>query len=141
MPGPRAPRPPKLDEAKTRLFNALTTPVRSNKDWVQMAVTIPKGHLRVLETEAELLGLRRGQLLELLFLNKLGQRVLTRPPVAPTYRFVRGEQAETERYLWYIRRAVKKFLDEYLLKLGMRPSAFVVLMLNDWAHLGPDAAP
>jgi len=95
----------------------------------------------MLSTEADLLGLRRGQLLEVLFLNKLGQRVLTRPPVAPNYRFVRDEQSETERYLWYVRRTVKKLLDEYLLKLGMRPSAFVVLMLNEWAHLGPDESP
>ena len=141
MPRPRGSRMPKLDEAKTRLFNALSTPVRTGKDFVQIAVTIPKGHVRVLSTEADLLGLRRGQLLELLFVNKLGQRVLTRPPVAPKYRFMRGEQAETERYLWYVRRTVKKLLDEYLLKLGMRPSAFVVLMLNEWAHLGPEEAP
>ncbi len=141
MPRPRGSRMPKLDEAKMRLFNALSTPVRTGKDFVQIAVTIPKGHVRVLSTEADLLGLRRGQLLELLFLNKLGQRVLTRPPVAPKYRFFRGEQAETERYLWYVRRTVKKLLDEYLLKLGMRPSAFVVLMLNEWAHLGPDESP
>ncbi len=94
-----------------------------------------------LDTEAELLGLRRSQLLDLLFLNKLGQRVLTRPPVAPTYRFLRGEQAETVRYLWYMRRGLKKYLDDYLLKVGIRPSAFVVLMLNEWAHLGPDESP
>jgi hypothetical protein len=95
----------------------------------------------VLETEAELLGLRRGQLLELLFLNRLGQKLLTRPEASPTYRFQRGELEGTERYLWYIRRPVKRFLREYLLRLGMRPSALVVLMLNDWAHLGPDAPP
>ena len=138
MPGTRSRRPPTRDDAKTRLFNALTTPIRSGKDWVQIAVTIPKGHLRVLDTEAELLGLRRSQLLELLFLNKLGQRVLSRPPVAPKYRFLRGEQAETVRYLWYLRRTLKEYLDEYLLKVGIKPSAFVVLMLNEWAHLGPD---
>jgi hypothetical protein len=141
MPGTRSRRPPTRGDAETRLFNALTTPIRSGKDWVQIAVTIPKGHLRVLDTEAELLGLRRSQFLELLFLNKLGQRVLTRPPVAPTYRFLRGEQAETVRYLWYLRRVLKKYLEEYLLKVGIKPSAFVVLMLNEWAHLGPDEAP
>ncbi|HKA87335.1 MAG TPA: hypothetical protein VKE22_06685, partial [Haliangiales bacterium] len=48
---------------------ALMTPVGGGKgDWAQIAVTVPKAHLRVLETEAQLLGLRRGQLLELLFL-------------------------------------------------------------------------
>lgn len=138
MPRAHSRRPSTPDEAKTKLFKALTTPIRSSKDWIQIAVTIPKGHLRVLDTEAELLGLRRSQLLDLLLLNKLGQRVLSRPPVAPTYRFLRGEQAETERYLWYLRRVLKKYLDEYLLKVGIKPSAFVVLMLNEWAHLGPD---
>jgi hypothetical protein len=31
------------------------------------------------------------------FLNKLGQRVLTRPRVAPTFRFLRGGQRDPER--------------------------------------------
>jgi hypothetical protein len=142
MPRSEGPRPPKSGAANREIEKALSTPVRGLKDYVQIAVTIPKGHLRVLGTEAELLGLRRGQLLELLFMNRLlGQKLLVRPSTSPTYRFQRDEQESTERYLWYIRRPVKKLLREYLLKLGMRPSGLVVLMLNDWAHLGPDAPP
>jgi hypothetical protein len=124
--------------AGTDILKALTTPVHGAKDWAQIALTIPKSHVRVLESEAQLLGLRRGQLLELLFLNRLGQQALTRVPIAPKYRLSREELAGTERFLWYVRREVKKLLDEYLLRLGMRPSAFVVTMLNDWAGLGPE---
>jgi hypothetical protein len=40
-----------------------------------------------------------------------------------------------------MRAQVKKLLDDYLLQLGMRPSAFVVLMLNEWAGLGPSRSP
>ena len=32
-----------------------------------------------------------------------------------------------------------KLLDEYLLRLGMRPSAFVVMALDEWAGLAPEA--
>jgi hypothetical protein len=120
------------------ILRALTTPVEGPRDWAQIAVTIPKAHLRVLESESELLGLRRGQFLELLFLNRIGQRALTRIAAAPTYKLARDELAETTRFLWYLRREVKGLLDEYLLKLGIRPSALVVTMLNEWAGLGPD---
>ncbi len=120
------------------VFTALATPVGGPKDWAQIAVTIPKAHLRVLESEAQLLGLRRGQLLELLFLNKIGQQPLSRMPVAPKYKLTRDELSETERFLWYVRREVKKLLDDYLLRLGMRPSAFVVMALNEWAGLAPE---
>lgn len=122
-----------------KIFNALNTPVDGARDWAQIAITIPKAHLRVLEAEASLLGLRRGQFLELLFLNRIGQQALTRIPAAPTYKLARQELAETQRFLWYFRREVKGLLDEYLLKLGLRPSALVVMMLNEWAGLGPDA--
>lgn len=58
--------------------------------------------------------------------------------MAPTYKLTRAELSETMRFLWYVRKEVKGLLDEYLLKLGIRPSALVVTMLNDWAGLGPD---
>lgn len=122
------------------ILTALTTPVGPDKEWAQIAVTIPKAHLRVLETESQVLGLRRGQFLELLFLSRIGQQALTRIPAAPVYKLSRDELGETYRFLWYIRWPVKKLLDEHLLQLGMRPSALVVMMLNDWAHLGPRGA-
>lgn len=120
------------------ILTALTTPVEGPRDWAQIAITVPKAHLRVLESEATLLGLRRGQFLELLFLNRIGQHALTRISVAPTYKLSRDELSETQRFLWYLRKEVKGLLDEYLLKLGIRPSALVVTMLNEWAGLGPD---
>ena len=35
-------------------------------------------------------------------------------------------------------RGPNALLDEYLLQLGMRPSAFVVMALNQWAGLAPE---
>ena len=126
-------------DVSANVLKALRTPLTGAKgDWAQIAVTIPKAHLRVLESEAQILGLRRGQFLELLFLAKIGQQALRRIPAAPTYKLNRNELSETERFIWYCRREVKSLLDEYLLKLGMRPSAFVVTMLNEWAQLGPE---
>jgi integrase len=60
------------------VYSALAAPVRGSKDWVQIAVTIPKAHLRVLDAEAQIFGLRRGQFLELLFLNRIGQPAIMR---------------------------------------------------------------
>src|SRR5262249_47516612 len=122
------------------LYSVLSAPERG-KGWVQIAITIPKAHLRVLDAEAKIFGLRRGQFLEILFLNRIGQPAFVRLSSGPKYKLSRDELAQTTRFLWYLRAKVKKLLDDYLLELGMRPSAFVVLMLNEWAGLGPKRLP
>jgi len=123
------------------LYSVLAAPAKGSKGWVQVAITLPKAHLRVLDAEAKIFGLRRGQFLEILFLNRIGRPALVRLPSGPEYKLSRKELAETTRFLWYLRASVKKLIDEHLLQLGMRPSAFVVLMLNEWARLGPSRSP
>src|SRR5262245_17975714 len=119
---PKQPRGRKPTEGD--VFTSLTTPVRSSRDFAQVALTLPKAHLHVLDTEAALLGLRRSQLLELLFLNDLGHRTLVRLEIAPKYELTRAQLAGTQRLLWYIRPEVKKLFDEHCLKLGLKPSAW-----------------
>jgi hypothetical protein len=132
---PPPPKPTKRRGTARDVFTSLSTPVASSRDFAQVALTLPKAHLRVLDTEASLLGLRRSQLLELLFLNDLGHRALVRLELAPTYDFSRAELSDTERLLWYIRPEVKKLFDEHLLQLGLKPSAWAVTALNRWANL------
>jgi hypothetical protein len=112
---------------------AALAPVESSRDYVQVALTLPKAHLRLLDTEACMLGLRRSQLLELLFLNALGHPCVVRMGIAPAYSFTREERTSTERILWYVRPGLKVLLDDHLLRLGLRPSAWVAVTLNRWA--------
>jgi hypothetical protein len=99
---------------------------------------LPLAHLRVLDTEACILGLRRSQLLELLLLNDLGHTCLGRMDIAPPYSFGRDERTASERFLWYVRPGVKPLLDDHLLRLGLRPSAWVAVTLNRWARLNEE---
>jgi hypothetical protein len=110
-------------------------PVIDSRDLVQVVLTLSKAHLRVLDTEAAMLGLRRYQFVELLFLSELGQPILTRPSYMPTYQFVRGEIGDTQRVLIYFRPEVKRLFDEHLARLGQRPSSWVATALRNWANL------
>jgi hypothetical protein len=98
-PPPSTPgRKSKKAEGKEKgLLTTLMTPVKSSSDLVQVAVNLPKSHLRVLETEAGIYGLRHSQFVELLFLNKIGHQSLVRLKIAPTYQFSRDELSETAR--------------------------------------------
>ncbi len=116
-------------------FASLLAPPQATRDYIQVAITLPRSHMRVLTTEANLVGLRRSQFLEFLLLNQMGQKVLVRLPGAPTYEFTREELTETERFLWVMRPDVKKAFEAHILPSGFRPSAWVISALNDWASL------
>jgi hypothetical protein len=120
------------------VFSALTTPAKIRSDYTQVGISIPKAHMRVLDAESSLYGLRRSQFLELLFLNTIGQNGLVRLPVAPRYELKRDELTETVKYLWYIRKEVKKLVDEHMIRTGMKTSGWVVTALNEWAGLTRD---
>jgi hypothetical protein len=111
------------------------TPAQATRDYIQVAITLPRSHMRVLTTEANGFGLRRSQFLELLLLNQMGERVLTRLSKAPKYEFTREELTETERFLWVMRPDVKRAFEAHILPSGFRPSAWVISALNDWAAL------
>lgn len=127
-----------LDGPAVKDVLAALAPVASSRDYLQVALTLPRAHLRVLDTEACMLGLRRSQMLELLFLNELGHECLVRMDLAPTYSFARDERTNTERILWYLRPGVKRLLADHLLRLGLRPSAWAAVTLNRWALLSQE---
>ena len=134
-PAPRS-RPPSARKGEPKdVFSALATPTTTRSDYTQTGITIPKAHMRVLDSEASLLGLRRSQFLELLFLRAIGQNAITRLAIAPAYDLKRDELGQPVKYLWYIRKEVKKLVDDFLLRTGMKTSAWVVVALNEWAGL------
>jgi hypothetical protein len=139
-PPPPTPEPSRGRKSATRspekeLVDALMAPVQDSRDLVQVVLTLSKAHLRVLDTEAAMLGLRRYQFVELLFLSEVGQSILTRPGYMQPYEFVRTEIGATQRVLIYFRPEVKKLFDAHLARLGMRPSSWVATALRSWAHL------
>ena len=87
--------------------------------------------------EPNFLGLRRSQLLELLFLRAIGQNAITRLAIAPTYELKREELGESVKYLWYIRKELKKLVDDDMLRTGVKTSGWIVMALNEWAGLTP----
>ncbi len=137
---PPPPSPGKGRKAPSRspekeLVDALLAPVHDSRELVQVVLTLSRAHLRVLDTEAAMLGLRRYQFVELLFLSELGQSILTRPSYMQSYQFVRSEIGETQRVLIYFRPEVKRLFDEHLARLGQRPSSWVATALRKWAQL------
>jgi len=127
---------PKKEEA-TDVFSILSSPAKVRTDYTQIGISIPKAHMRVLDTEANFLGLRRSQFLELLFLRTIGLNAITRLAMAPTYELKREELAESVKYLWYIRKELKKLVDDYMLRTGLKTSGWIVVALNEWAGLTP----
>jgi hypothetical protein len=117
------------------LLTALTTPIEKSRDLIQVMLTLPKAHIRVLDTEASVFGMRRYQFLELLLLGELSQPMMVRPPFMAPYRFTRGELTETERFVIYMRPEVKHLLDEHLLRLGVKPSSWAAMAIVKWASL------
>jgi hypothetical protein len=139
------PPPPANVPAKSRkasqpapekeLLAALTTPVESSRDLVQVMLTLPRAHIRVLDTEASVFGLRRYQFVELLLIGELSQPMMLRPAFMAPYSFARAELTETERFVIYIRPEVKRLLDEHLLRLGIKPSAWAAMAIVKWANV------
>jgi hypothetical protein len=137
-PAPPAPPPTRSKREKGAaedIAGALRAPVKDSRELVHVTLTLPKAHLRVLETEAAMLNLRRYQFIELLFLSELDQPILVRPNYMPAYTFTREEIRETERILVYLRPEVKKRFDDFLGRQGIRPSSWVSMAVARWANL------
>src|SRR5687768_6396264 len=107
-----------------------------DKEYRQIGIALPRFYLRVLDTEAAFVGMRRSQILELLVLRKAGLLRVERSPSAPKYRVQRKELEEVERYLWHCRTEIKDHLDRMREQMGnLPPRAWVTLALNEWIGL------
>lgn len=125
------------------------TPAPSEKGYTQLAMMLPRFYVHVLDTEAEFLGQRRSQLLEMLVLRKLGKFALERSPKAPRYPAPKASELEGagERFVWHCRADLKKQFDALRLQMGnVSPRVWITLALNEWigrpsgmGDLGPAA--
>src|SRR5262249_39585918 len=125
-----------------RLFCAMSRkrrPLTSNrnktplKDRACYQMTLTRAHVQVLETEANLWGVGRGDFLTMLLRRKHGELVFERPKKAPSYTFSEKELLEPERYAWYLPKQDIPKLASDCLKLGnIAPATWVVLTLNEW---------
>src|SRR5262249_32893239 len=81
------------------------TPERSEKGpparEAVISLRLPVAYLRILETEAALIGIPRSHFLTLLLAKKMGQINLERSKEAPKYTFTDKELTDTKLYLWY----------------------------------------
>ena len=112
------------------------TPVPTEKGYTQLSFLLPKFYLRVLDSEADFLGQRRSQLLELLVLRKAGLLTVERSPSAPKYKPARRDLDETDRFVWHLRPEIKAHLTRLRERLGnLPPKSWVILALNEWIGL------
>ena len=112
------------------------TPVPSEKGYTQLSFLLPKFYLRVLDSEADFLGQRRSQLLELLVLRKVGLITVERSPKAPKYKPNARDLHEVDRFVWHIRPELKEHLTRLRERMGnVPPKTWVILALNEWIGL------
>jgi hypothetical protein len=62
---------------------ALASPAKTRRDFSQLGISIPKTHMRVLDLEADFLGLTKSQFLSLLFLKRSPPAVYVRASRTP----------------------------------------------------------
>ena len=125
------------------------TPAPTEKGYTQLAMMLPRFYVHVLDSEAEFLGQRRSQLLEMLVLRKLGKFTLERSPTAPKYAAPKPADLEdaSERFVWHCRADLKKQFDDLRMQMGnVSPKTWITLALNEWigrpsgvSDLGPGA--
>ena len=115
----------------------LQTPIPGPGGLAQIAVTLPRATLEMLEREAAMYGWRKGQFLDALLMQQLGMGIkLERQAKAPKYRFKPADWTETERWIWYIRPDLKKHYDAMRLSAGnIRPQSWIIMVVNQWVGL------
>jgi len=114
------------------------TPVPTEKGYTQLAMMLPSFYVRVLDAEADFLGQRRSQLLEMLVLRKLGKFTLERARTAPRHAAPKASELDdaSERFVWHCRAELKKQFDDLRLQMGnVSPKTWITLALNEWIGL------
>jgi hypothetical protein len=98
-----------------------------------LSVRMPVGYIRVLESEAASLGLRRGAFLVLLLRRKRSEVQLERAKNAQEYRVTEDELTARKLWLWYLPPGVRAPLEEDCLHMGLNSIGnWVTQTLNQW---------
>jgi hypothetical protein len=100
---------------------------------IPVTVHLPLAYLRILNTEAELLGLRRNGFVAMLLRRKLGMVNLERTDGAPEYDVTDEELEETKVYLWHVEPGLRELVDADRKQMGLTSyAAWINALLNDW---------
>jgi hypothetical protein len=109
---------------------------RGSRQMVQIAVTLPRATLRIIDEECAPMGWRRSVFLTTLLVSKLGRCRFERRREAPQYVFSADDWTTTVRYLWSLNATLKAEFKELRLRSGnLRPAAWIVLAVNEWVGL------
>jgi len=127
-------RPPKSSGRPPGATSA-RTPV-AGRGYVQVALALPRFHLRVLESEGKFIGKRRSEVLEFLVQRKAGILDVNRSASAPKYEPDPKELATSERFIWHCPAEVKKRFDELRMAMGnIGAREWVIFAINEWIGL------
>ena len=100
---------------------------------IPITVHLPLAYLRILNTEAELLGLRRNAFVAMLLRRKLGMVNLERADGAPEYDVTDQELEETKVYLWHVEPELRDLIVADRKQMGLTSyAAWINALLNDW---------
>jgi hypothetical protein len=100
---------------------------------IPIGVRLPAAYLRILGTEAALLGLRRNAFLGALLRRKLGRMKLERSDDAPEYTVTDAELEEYKQYTWHCDPEIRRLVDEDIKQMGLTSySSWINIMLNEW---------
>lgn len=100
---------------------------------VPIGVRLPAAYLRILGTEAALLGLRRNALLSALIRRKLGRMKLERSDDAPDYTISDAELEEYKQYTWHCPPMIRTLVEEDMQQMGITSySTWINVTLNEW---------
>jgi hypothetical protein len=98
-----------------------------------VSVRLPLAYMKILETEARHLGLKRGQFLTLLLRRKRGEVQFERSPDAAKYSFSEDELRERKLWIWYLSTEFRLLVDEDRLRMGLSSlGGWVTQTLNSW---------
>src|SRR5262249_40362520 len=94
-----------------------------------IAMKLPVAYFRILDIEADRLGVPRSHFLTMLASNKLGLIKLARNNEnAPEYTFSDQELTETRLYLWYCKPEIRQMVDEDRKQMGLNS-------FNSWVNI------
>ena len=100
---------------------------------IPISVRLPAAYLRILGTEAALLGLRRNAFLASLLRRKLGKMKLERSEGAPEYTVTDRELEDYKQYTWHCDPDIRRLLDADIKQMGLTSySSWINVALNEW---------
>jgi hypothetical protein len=98
-----------------------------------IAVRFPVAYLKIIEKEADLVGVSRGQFLSMLVKRQEGSLLLERSQDAPTHEVDEKELEATQLYMWQAPAPIRDRIDSERLRMGnLGVAAYLTVLVNHW---------